>query len=165
VPYAIAAKQECAAPRLAVRHCLFRSKCLVKLSFQAQTAVFSKRALRIRSPVTLCSVTFKQLPYSPVASSFLKCFFMTLYFLCTVSLRFELTESVDTNSNFFPPMQWSWTCMCAFQGKMFQGENLNDFLQHRGALEGRKIYFIKNLHYKFTTARTKFYTPSSVHFT
>ena len=28
--------------------------------------------------------------------------------------------------------------MSASQGKMFQGENLNDFLQHRGALEGQK---------------------------
>ena len=62
---------------------------------------------------------------------------MTLYFLCTVSLRFQLTELIRTRT-FFPPMQWSLTCMSAFQVKMFQGENLNDFLQHRGALEGQK---------------------------
>ena len=39
--------------------------------------------------------------------------------------------------------------MSAFQVKMFQVENLNDFLQHREALEGQKKI----------TARTKFYRP------
>ena len=132
------------APRRAVRHCFYRSKCLVKLSFQAQTAVFSKRALRIRSPVTLCSVTFKTITYWQVASSFLKCFFMTLYFSCTVSLRFEL-KCFEPQCNVMIMDMFE----CIFRIKCF---NMT-FCDIEGHQKVKK-----NLYYKFTTMRTKFYS-------